>query len=300
MFTACATFTSYHRRRAGHQQRCRPVRARLAHVVRFALQNSSHGGRRALRAHAPHDRRIRRACSPSCSQSGPGAPITPALDALTGRGALGTVIASGHSGRDHGLALSAAGGFVGACRPGADFLLHRRVMALFTGRRWVEEVPQVEMDKRRPSLVTLTLLSIFMLVRPIVSGSDVPPSRSELVAARAQCGRSGGNPHLDRPFARCRFIPRSKPCGVPRSRCCGLLITQLCLGFLAFLTRVAWGRDAVQPELPMVVSTVAHVAVGALLLATAVVLAIQVWRHVPVAFEERVSAAPGKPVVAST
>ena len=64
-----------------------------------------------------------------------------------------------------------------------------------------------------------------------------------------------------------------------------LLITQLCLGFTAFLTRVAWGRSAVQPELPMVVATVSHVAVGALLLATTVVLAIQVWRHVPVAFE---------------
>jgi heme A synthase len=67
-----------------------------------------------------------------------------------------------------------------------------------------------------------------------------------------------------------------------------LLITQLCLGFAAFLTRVAWGRSAAQPELPMVVSTVMHVAVGAILLATTVVLAIQVRRHVPVAFEERV------------
>jgi heme A synthase len=63
-----------------------------------------------------------------------------------------------------------------------------------------------------------------------------------------------------------------------------LLITQLCLGFIAFLTRVAWGRDATQPELLMVASTVAHVAFGALLLATTVILAIQVWRHVPVAF----------------
>ena len=57
-----------------------------------------------------------------------------------------------------------------------------------------------------------------------------------------------------------------------------LLIAQLCLGFAAFLTRVSWGRDAVQPQLPMVISTVAHVAVGALLLATAFILAIQVWR----------------------
>jgi hypothetical protein len=68
-----------------------------------------------------------------------------------------------------------------------------------------------------------------------------------------------------------------------------LLITQLCLGFAAFLTRVAWGRDAAQPEFPMVVSTVAHVATGALLLATSVVLAIQVWRHAPVAFEALLS-----------
>ena len=77
-----------------------------------------------------------------------------------------------------------------------------------------------------------------------------------------------------------------------------LLIAQLCLGFAAFLTRVAWGKDAAQPELPMVVSTVAHVAVGALLLATAVVLAIQVWRHVPVAFEERVPQAHQDPSAA--
>jgi len=67
-----------------------------------------------------------------------------------------------------------------------------------------------------------------------------------------------------------------------------LLITQLCLGFAAFLTRVAWGRDSLQPELPMVASTVAHVAVGALLLAATVILSIQVWRHVTVEVEERI------------
>jgi hypothetical protein len=37
-----------------------------------------------------------------------------------------------------------------------------------------------------------------------------------------------------------------------------------------------------------VAATVAHVAAGALLLATTVVLAIQVWRHVPVALAEHV------------
>jgi heme A synthase len=75
-----------------------------------------------------------------------------------------------------------------------------------------------------------------------------------------------------------------------------LMLAQLCLGFLAFVTRVMWGKDAAQPELPMVISTVVHVAVGALLLAATIVLAIQVWRHVPVAFEERV---PGSNPVAA-
>jgi len=74
------------------------------------------------------------------------------------------------------------------------------------------------------------------------------------------------------------------------------MLAQLCLGFLDFVTRVMWGKDAAQPELPMVISTVVHVAVGALLLAATIVLAIQVWRHVPVAFEERI---PGSNPVAA-
>ena len=78
----------------------------------------------------------------------------------------------------------------------------------------------------------------------------------------------------------------------------GLMVAQLCLGFLAFITRVMWGQDAVQPELPMIVSTVIHVAVGALLLAATVVLAVQVWRNVPVSFEERVPGRERKPAIA--
>ena len=59
----------------------------------------------------------------------------------------------------------------------------------------------------------------------------------------------------------------------------GLLVTQLALGFGAYLTRVQWGKDAPQPLLPMVAATVAHVAVGALVLATAAWLTIQAQRH---------------------
>ena len=56
-----------------------------------------------------------------------------------------------------------------------------------------------------------------------------------------------------------------------------LLMFQLCLGSAAFYTRVVQGHEALQPQLPMVISTVAHVGVGALLLATTVILTIQVW-----------------------
>ena len=76
------------------------------------------------------------------------------------------------------------------------------------------------------------------------------------------------------------------------------MVTQLCLGFAAFITRVMWGRDAAQPETAMIVSTVAHTVTGALLLATAVVLAIQVWRHVPVALSEGVPRRPPRAVAA--
>jgi cytochrome c oxidase assembly protein subunit 15 len=159
-------------------------------------------------------------------------------------------------------------------------------IALFTGRRWVEEVPQVEFDTRRPSLFTLTVLSIVVLYVQLILGgmfrhhgmSWWPHVAHAVVVAFV----------LTWTVVRALSVYSNiEAIRIPAIMLLSLLIAQLCLGFSAFLTRVAWGRDAVQPELPMVISTVAHVAVGALLLATTVVLAIQVWRHVPVAFAER-------------
>jgi heme a synthase len=160
-------------------------------------------------------------------------------------------------------------------------------VAMFTGQKWVEEPPQVEFDTRRPTLFTLTLLSIFVLYVQLMLG------------AMFRHKGLGWWPHVVHAgvvavvltwtavralsvYAKINAVRRSAMMVL------SLLIAQLCLGFTAFLTRVAWGKDTLQPELPMVISTVAHVAVGALLLASTVVLAIQTWRHVPVAFAERV------------
>jgi cytochrome c oxidase assembly protein subunit 15 len=161
-------------------------------------------------------------------------------------------------------------------------------IAVFTGRKWIEEQPRAEFDERRPSLFTLTLLSIFVLYVQLFLGgmfrhhgmSWWPHLLNAVVVSFVLAWTSVRALSV---YSQIEAVRR------PAILLLSLLIAQLCLGFAAFLTRVAWGKDALQPELPMVVSTVGHVAVGALLLATAVILAIQIWRHVPVAFEERVA-----------
>jgi heme a synthase len=159
-------------------------------------------------------------------------------------------------------------------------------MALFTGRKWIEEQPRVEFDQRRPSLFTLTLLSIFVLYVQLILGAMFrhhglswwPHVVHAVVVSFVLAWTA---------VRALTVYPQIEAVRRPAIAMLSLVIAQLCLGFTAFLTRIAWGRDAVQPELPMVVATVAHVAVGALLLASTVILAIEVWRHVPVAFEER-------------
>ncbi len=59
----------------------------------------------------------------------------------------------------------------------------------------------------------------------------------------------------------------------------GITMTQVFLGIAAYMSRIAYA-DAVQPMPLMVTFTVLHVAVGALTLATSVVLAILVRRNV--------------------
>ena len=88
-----------------------------------------------------------------------------------GIGALGTVIAQGVLGGLTVLfflppAISTAHAAVAQ-----TFFCIAVCIALFTGRQWVEEVPRVELDIARPSLQTLTLLSIFVLYVQLILGA---------------------------------------------------------------------------------------------------------------------------------
>jgi cytochrome c oxidase assembly protein subunit 15 len=166
-------------------------------------------------------------------------------------------------------------------------------IALFTSRSWVEEssvegTPELGRDRGHPSLLTLSFLSIFILYAQLILG------------AMFRHRGMGWLPHvLNAPvvaiiitWAAVRALSHhSKISAIrcPAIAMLSLLLAQLFLGFLAFMTRVEWGRDAAQPELPMVISTVAHVVTGALLLASTVILTIQVWRFIPDASNAEVS-----------
>jgi cytochrome c oxidase assembly protein subunit 15 len=170
------------------------------------------------------------------------------------------------------------------------------LIALFTGQNWVEEIPLVEIDRERPSLFALVLFSIVVLYVQLILGAMFRHHGLSwwphvLNAATVAIVLTWTSVRALSRYSGLDAVRR------PAITLLSLLIAQLCLGFVAFLTRVAWGHDAVQPELPMVVSTVAHVAVGALLLATTVVLAAQVWLRVPVG-EERIPSRERKQVAA--
>lgn len=170
-------------------------------------------------------------------------------------------------------------------------------IAVFTSHKWMREIPQTVIDQQRPRLFTLTFISILVLYVQLILGAMfrhhgigwLPHVVNSVVVVFA----------LGWTALRARsHYSHVEAIRTPRNIMLSLLIVQLCLGFLAFTTRVAWGHNAVQPELPMVISTVAHVAVGALLLATTVVLAVQVWRCVPASVAKPVSGMERKPMVA--
>jgi heme a synthase len=163
------------------------------------------------------------------------------------------------------------------------------LIAIFTGQKWVEEAPQFA-DTRRPTLLGLCLLSIFILYVQLILGAmfrhhGMPwwPHVLNAVVVALILTWTGIRALLQ--FSKIDAVRR------PAVMLLFILVLQLCLGFAAFLTRVVWGADAAQPELSMVVATVSHVAVGALLLAITAVLTLQVWRHVPAERKQEVAEA---------
>lgn len=162
---------------------------------------------------------------------------------------------------------------------GQTFFCIAVLIAVFTGRRWVEEAPSPIADNGHPKVLVLCLYTIAILYLQLVLGGMF-----------RHRGMSWW-PHVVNAVAVALILtwtsvralisfPRVEAIRRPAALLLFTLMIQLLLGFAAFLTRVAWAGT--QANNPMVISTVAHTSVGALLLAIASVLTIQVWRHAAV------------------
>lgn len=171
-------------------------------------------------------------------------------------------------------------------------------MALFTSRAWLQDsqpIPEHDLWPTTPALTSVAAACVWvqlilgasfrhygMKLLPHLIGACVVTAVLCWAVVRVLT-RYGGVDHLRK----------------PAQLLLALLMVQLGLGFCAYLTRMTFGHNAVQPWQIMVVSTVAHVAWGALVLAGSVVLAIQAWRMISAhATEPAAHAAHGKAVIA--
>jgi cytochrome c oxidase assembly protein subunit 15 len=153
------------------------------------------------------------------------------------------------------------------------------LMAMFTSKSWLESAAVSSADDR-PAVSTraLTLLAVAAVYLQLFFGAGFRHSGISIL------------PHLLNAVVTSGVLlwtairvliahGRVREMRASAVWMLGLLLIQLGLGFAAYLTRVIWGKDAIQPLPSMVYTTVAHVAVGALLLATTFVLAVQVHRR---------------------
>lgn len=210
-------------------------------------------------------------------------------------GALGTIILQGILGGVTVLhflppAISTAHAAVAQ-----TFFCIAVLIAVFTGRRWVEESPQPVLDTGHPKLLVLCLYSIFILYVQLILGAmfrhhGMPWWPHVVNAASVTVLLGWAGVRAIRGFRNVPAVRRTAMVMVH------LLAIQLLLGYGAYYTRIVMAPDGPQPELSLVLATVSHVAVGALLLASAAVLTVQVWRNVVATRTREVPA--GKAIIA--
>ena len=163
---------------------------------------------------------------------------------------------------------------------GQSFFCVTVAMALFNSRGWIESQPLALVETRHPRLHTLTLLSVTAVFAQLVLGAAFRHNGMKLA------------PHLFGAVLVTSILvwtvmrtlsdySQHKELRRPAMLLLCLLIVQLSLGFVAWMMRMNYA-SAAQPMLPAVLSTVAHVVNGALVLATCLVLAIQTQRNVAI------------------
>ena len=156
-------------------------------------------------------------------------------------------------------------------------------MAVFLSKEWTEQAPQVVLDHGWPSLRTVAVAVPALILAQLLMGAAfrhkaagiIPHILGALIVAGAvfTFGIS-----LVTHYAHHKGLSRAGWAMM------GVVFVQLFLGIGAYLAR-AKAETFAQPDAALVVATVAHVAVGALALASAVAGALEVFRSVQQAAE---------------
>lgn len=163
------------------------------------------------------------------------------------------------------------------------------LFAVFNGRRWMETEPAVITQKNSFDLRQLSWLAVGVIYMQLFFGAAFRHSATwKFSAASAWVfpfhfhvyGAILATIVLFWVCMRALIAyPGIKPVRGMAIAILALLITQLALGLTSYFMRELGGRDAIAPSMGMIHVTVAHVAVGALLLAHCFMLAVQANRH---------------------
>ncbi len=197
---------------------------------------------------------------------------------ILGWSALGTVIAQGILGGLTVLFYLPPAISTAHATLGQTFFCLMVSIAFFTSRSWVQAPVAVVRPDVRTHLTTLSLLTVAAVWLQLILGAAFRHSGIRLLPHIIGAGvvfcmvnwlaistlkRHRGTPQL----------------ATPATVLLVLLAVQITLGLASYITRVLWSQAASAPLASMIVATVAHVACGALVLVTTVILAIQIHRH---------------------
>jgi len=171
-------------------------------------------------------------------------------------------------------------------------------MALFTSKGWLQDAEPIMEDGLMPSTPALTALAAACVWVQLILGAAfrhtgvrlLPHLVGACVVTGVLCWT------VVRVLTRYNGVAQLRR---PSQLILAMLLVQLGLGFTAYVTRLQWMLDAPQPTTNIVISTVAHVAGGAILLATTVVLAIQTRRMIGIGGQERAMTTTSRKAVAA-
>lgn len=158
------------------------------------------------------------------------------------------------------------------------------LIAKFTSRSWLEGPEPVE-DYGTPSLRSLAILLPLLLLAQVALGAAFRHGAMTVMAH--VIGAMVVSPAV---LIVCAFVlhqfPEHRTLRPAAIALLGITLTQVLLGVGAYYTRL----DATKNPLAMVIVTVAHVATGAMTLASSIVLAVQILRNVHEPVREAVTA----------